>query len=380
MEDLKRRLEQIKENNLYRELKYLESPQEKNILIDGKEYLLMASNNYLGLANRQEVKNAMKNAIDIFGVGSGGSRLTTGSYKAHKALESRISEFFKREDTIVFNSGYTANVTVIQAICDESYTIFSDELNHASIIDGCRLSKAKTVVFKHNNILDLESKIKEHTSQNKIIITESVFSMSGDISPLDKIIKLSKKYNVRIMVDDAHGIGVIGNRGKGVLSHFNVNEEIDIYMGTLSKAIGTEGGFISADKHIIDFLRNRARGFIYSTAVAASICIASIKSIDLMDDENLNGELRENIAYFKYKFKNLFEDLVCESAIIKIQIGDEKKAIKISSKLLEEGICIPAIRYPTVKKGEAILRVCLMSTHTKEDIDRVYNAIKNIHY
>ncbi|MGL5577198.1 MAG: aminotransferase class I/II-fold pyridoxal phosphate-dependent enzyme [Sarcina sp.] len=376
MEDLKQKLEVIKENNLLRKLKYLETPQEKNIKIEGKEMLLMASNNYLSLANRPELKEAAIKGIELYGVGTGGSRLTTGSYNAHRELEDKLSKFFNREDTIVFNSGYTANITAIQAICDESYIIFSDELNHASIIDGCRLSKAKTVVFKHNDIKDLELKLKENEAENKLIVTEGVFSMSGDISPLDEIAKLAKKYKAKTMVDDAHGIGVIGENGKGILSHFDINKEIDIYMGTLSKAIGTEGGFISADSHVIEFLKNRARGFIYSTAISASLCLASIKSLELIESEDLNRRLRENIEYFNFKFKNLFENLICESAIIKISIGDEKKAVEISNKLLEVGICIPAIRYPTVKKGEAILRICLMSSHTKEDIDRVYNEIK----
>ena len=380
MDDLKQKLESIKENNLLRKLKYLESPQEKNIIIEGKEMLLMASNNYLALANRKELKEEAIKGIELYGVGTGGSRLTTGSYNAHRELEEKLSKFFDREDTIVFNSGYTANITTLQAICDESYIIFSDELNHASIIDGCRLSKAKIVVFKHNNIEDLEKKLKENTAENKLIITEGVFSMSGDISPLDKIVKLAKKYNAKTMVDDAHGIGVVGEKGRGILSHFNINKEIDIYMGTLSKAIGTEGGFISGDKHIVEFLKNRARGFIYSTSIAASLCMASIKSLEIMESEDLNKNLRENIEYFNQKFKNLFEDLICESAIIKILIGDEKKAVEISNKLLEAGICIPAIRYPTVRKGEAILRVCLMSSHTKEDIDRVYGEIRKLNY
>ncbi|WP_297519712.1 pyridoxal phosphate-dependent aminotransferase family protein [uncultured Clostridium sp.] len=380
MDDLKQKLESIKENNLLRKLKYLESPQEKNIIIEGKEMLLMASNNYLALANRKELKEEAIKGIELYGVGTGGSRLTTGSYNVHRELEEKLSKFFDREDTIVFNSGYTANITTLQAICDESYIIFSDELNHASIIDGCRLSKAKIVVFKHNNIEDLEKKLKENTAENKLIITEGVFSMSGDISPLDKIVKLAKKYNAKTMVDDAHGIGVVGEKGRGILSHFNINKEIDIYMGTLSKAIGTEGGFISGDKHIVEFLKNRARGFIYSTSIAASLCMASIKSLEIMESEDLNKSLRENIEYFNQKFKNLFEDLICESAIIKILIGDEKKAVEISNKLLEEGICIPAIRYPTVRKGEAILRVCLMSSHTKEDIDRVYGEIRKLNY
>lgn len=379
MDDLKDKLLELDNNNLRRTLKYLSSPQDKNIIIDGKQILLMASNNYLSLANRKKLKDIAIEGIQKYGVGSGGSRLTTGSYTPHKELEKKISLFFNREASIIFNTGYTANLTVLQAICDESYIIFSDSENHASIIDGCRLSKAKTVVFNHNDVNDLEEKIKNNISKNRLIVTEGIFSMSGDISPLDKICDVAKKYNARVMVDDAHGIGVIGESGKGILNYYNINDDVDIYMGTLSKAIGTEGGFVSGKSHIIEFLKNKARGFIYSTAIAPHLCMASIKSLELMEKENLTLKLRDNIKYTEGVFSSLFENVKYEGAVIKIPIGDEKKAVEISTKLLAEGIYIPAIRYPTVKKGEAILRLCLMSTHTKSEIDRVYKIIsKNL--
>lgn len=376
MKNLEDKLIDIKNKNLFRKLKYLESPQDKNIVIDGREILLMASNNYLGLANRKELKECAIEGIRRYGVGSGGSRLTTGSYTAHKQLEDDLSKFFKRDKALVFNNGYVANVGIIQAICDETYTIISDEENHASIIDGCRMTKAKKMIFKHNDMNSLEKCLKL-ANGNKLIITEGVFSMSGDISKLDEIVKLAKKYEARVMVDDAHGIGVLGSNGRGILEHYNLNNEIDIYMGTLSKAIGVEGGFVCGSNDLIDYLINKARGFIYSTSIAPHLCMASSKSLELMEKENLTQKLNTNIKYFYKKFRGLFKDIKCESAIIKIQIGDEKKAVKISEILLENNIYIPAIRYPTVKKGEAILRVCIMSTHTVEDIDRVYEVINN---
>lgn len=378
MDDLKLKLEAIRENNLLRKMNYLESPQDKTIIIEGKEILLMSSNNYLGLANREELKEAAIEGIEKYGVGSGGSRLTTGSYEPHEKLEQSLFKFFNKEDAIIFNTGYGANLAVLQSICDETYTIISDEENHASIIDGCRLAKASKLIFKHNDMKDLEEKLNNVQTKNILIVTEGVFSMSGDIALLDKIVILSKKYNAKLMVDDAHGIGILGQRGKGTLEHFNLNKEVDIYMGTLSKAIGVEGGFVCADKYVVDYLRNKARGFIYSTAISAHLCMASIKSLELMEDGSLSRKLQENIKYFDSVFKKEFKDIKCESAIIKIPIGNEKKAVEISKKLLEKNILIPAIRYPTVKKGEAILRVCLMSTHTKEDIQEVYDAIKNI--
>ena len=378
MDDLKSKLLDIDNNNLRRKLKYLSSPQDKNIVIDGKEILLMASNNYLDLANRQELKDAAIDGINKYGVGSGGSRLTTGSYLPHRELEEKLSKFFNREDSIIFNSGYTANITVIQAICDESYIIFSDSENHASIIDGCRLSKAKIIVFKHNDILELEEKLKINKSKNMLIITEGIFSMSGDLSLLKEICRLAKRYDTKVMVDDAHGIGVVGKQGRGILDFYNLNDDVDIYMGTLSKAIGTEGGFVSGKTHIIEYLKNKARGFIYSTAIAPHLCMASIKALEIMERENLTEKLRYNIKYTEKTFKQTFKNIKCDSAVIKIPIGDEKKAVEISTKLLDIGIYIPAIRYPTVKKGEAILRLCIMSSHTEEDINRVYKSIQNI--
>lgn len=379
MKSIENRLLQIKDNNLFREIKYLNSAQDKYIEIDDERYLLMCSNNYLSLSNRKELKEAAINAIKKYGVGTGGSRLTTGSYDIHRKLEIALSKFFNREETIVFNSGFVANVATISSICDEEYTIFSDELNHASIIDGCRLSKAKIVIFKHNDMNDLKKKILNLDTKKSIIITEGVFSMDGDIAAVDEIVKIAKNFNSLVMVDDAHGVGVLGKTGKGILEYFNLNEEVDIYLATLSKAIGTEGGFISGKKTLIDFLKNRARGFIYSTAISVSICNASIKSLELMQSENLSESLSENIKYFKEKFSEKFNNLTCESAIIKIPIGSEKKAVEISNYLFKNNIYLSAIRYPTVKKGEAILRVCLMNTHTKEEIDLLYNIISKFY-
>lgn len=377
MKDIENRLKAIKDDNLFREIKYLNSPQNKYIKIDNKEYLLMCSNNYLSLANRDELKSIAINAINEYGVGTGGSRLTTGSYQAHKKLENKLSEFFKRESTILFNSGYVANLATISAICDSNYIIFSDELNHASIIDGCKLSKAKIVVFKHNDVKDLELKIKKYNGYKKIIITEGVFSMGGDIAPVDEIVRIAKRFDSLVMIDDAHGIGIIGQNGRGVLEHFSLNQEVDIYMGTLSKAIGAEGGFISGKFELIDFLKNQARGFIYSTSLQTASCMAAIRALEIMEVENLSKGLQENIKYFNKKFKQIYVDLKCESAIIKIPIGDEKQAVKMSEYLFNNNIYVSAIRYPTVKRNEAILRVCLMNTHTKEDIDLLYSLIVN---
>lgn len=377
LKDINKRLENIKNKNLYRKLNYLESPQDKIIKINGKKQILMASNNYLALANREELKDAAKEAINNYGFGSGGSRLTTGTYEVNRLLEEKIAEFFNRESALVFNSGYVANTGVIATIANENYTIFSDELNHASIIDGCKLAKGKVVIFNHNDMEDLQEKLKSKITENSLIITEGVFSMDGDICKLKEIIKIAKKFNSLVMVDDAHGLGVLGKKGKGILEHFNINDDVHIYLGTLSKAIGSEGGFITGEKNLIDFIKNTARPFIFSTAISMGAINASIKAFEIIEkEENLTKKLKENIEYLNLKLKNIEIESHSKSAIIPILIGDEEKAVEISDYLKENGVYVSAIRYPTVKMGKAILRVCLMTTHSKEDIDFFVEKLK----
>lgn len=377
MIDIKSKLDFIKENNLYREIKYLSKPQDKFTIIDNKNVLLMSSNNYLGLCNNEEIKQSSINALNKYGLGAGGSRLTTGSYILHKELEEKIAKFKNEESSLIFNTGYMANLGVISAICDENYYIFSDELNHASIIDGCRLSKAKTIIYKHNDMYDLEEKIKEVNPKYGVIVTDSVFSMDGDICNLPKIIEISNRYNLLTIVDDAHATGVIGKSGRGSSEYFNLKPDITI--GTLSKAIGSEGGFVCASSDIIDYLKNKARSFIFSTALSPAIIAGSIKSIDIIEkNQILVKKLQSNVKYMVKGLKNIGFDTKSLTPIIPILIGEEKIALKFSEKLLEEGIYIPAIRYPTVKKGEAILRLTLMSTHDFEDLDFALNKIKEI--
>ncbi|WP_195237617.1 8-amino-7-oxononanoate synthase [Romboutsia sp. 1001285H_161024_C4] len=377
MDKIKAKLQQIKENNLYRKIKYLNKPQDKYTTINNKKILLMSSNNYLGLCNNEEVKKSAIESINKYGLGSGGSRLTTGSYDLHKKLEEKIAKFKGYEDAIIFNTGYMANIGVIAAICDEDYYIFSDELNHASIIDGCRLSKGKTIVYKHNDIKDLTNKINKINPKHGIIVTDSVFSMDGDICKLDEIVKIAKKHNLISIVDDAHATGVIGKTGRGSSEYFNIKPDITI--GTLSKAIGSEGGFVCTNSDIINYLRNKSRSFIFSTALSPAVIGASIKSFEIIENNPyLVKKLKENVEYLCKGLKNIGFDINRETPIIPILIGDEKKAIKISESLLEEGIHIPEIRYPTVKKGEAILRVTLMATHDFCDIDLVINSIKKL--
>ena len=377
--DIKEKLQQIKDNNLYREIRYLSSPQDKYAIIDGKKLLLMSSNNYLGLSNDERVKKAAIQGLIKYGLGSGGSRLTTGSYNPHKLLEEKLALFKNTESALVFNTGYMANLGVISAICDEESFIFSDELNHASIIDGCRLSKGKTIVYKHNDMNDLRKKVEITKATKGIIITDSVFSMDGDIARVDEISVIAKENNLLSIVDDAHATGVIGKTGRGSSEYFNC--PVDITIGTLSKAIGSEGGFVCGDKETIDFIKNKARSFIFSTAISPAVISGTIKSLDIiMENTLLTKKLSKNIEYFCEGLKKIGFNIESNTPIIPIIIGDEKLTVDFSNKLMEEGIFIPAIRFPTVKKGEARLRLTLMATHDYEDLNFALNKIEKIKY
>lgn len=378
MNDIKEKLQIIKEKNLYREMRYLSKSQDKYTVIDGREILLMSSNNYLGLANNEEVKKAAIDGINEFGLGSGGSRLTTGSYDLHKKLEEKIDKFKNCEAALIFNTGYMANVGVISAICDENYYIFSDELNHASIIDGCKLAKGKTIVYKHNNMEDLYDKISTINPTKGIIVTDSVFSMDGDIANIPEIVKIAKAFNLLTVVDDAHATGVIGKNGRGSSEYFNC--KVDITIGTLSKAVASEGGFVCADEYIIDYLKNKARSFIFSTALSPGIINGSIKSFELIASTDRVQRLNNNIKYINKKLNEIGieTDENRDSPIIPIFIGDEDLAMNISKSLLENGIYIPAIRYPTVPLNKSILRMTIMSTHDKKDLDIVVDKLKHI--
>lgn len=378
MNDIKEKLQTIKEKNLYREMRYLSKPQDKYTIIDKMEVLLMSSNNYLGLANNEEVKKAAIDGINEFGLGSSGARLTTGSYDLHKKLEERIAKFKNCEAALIFNTGYMANVGVISAICDENYYIFSDELNHASIIDGCKLAKGKIIVYKHNNMEDLYDKISTINPTKGIIVTDSVFSMDGDIANIPEIVKIAKEFNLLTVVDDAHATGVIGKNGRGSSEYFNC--KVDITIGTLSKAVASEGGFVCADEYIIDYLKNKARSFIFSTALSPGIINGAIKSFELIESTDRVQRLNNNIKYINKKLNEIGIETGGnrDSPIIPIFIGDEDLAMNTSKSLLENGIYIPAIRYPTVPLNKSILRMTIMSTHDKKDLDIVVDKLKHI--
>ena len=374
------KLTKVKEDGLYRKLKYIETAQSPRVRIEGKDVMLFGSNNYLGLCDDPRLKEAAIVAINKYGVGAGGSRLTTGSNNLHEKLELKLASFKGTEASLVFNTGYMANIGIITALCDKNWVIFCDRLNHASIIDGCILSGAKLVRYKHCDIDNLTKKINKHKGVNNLIITDGVFSMSGDVAPLLDIVEVAKQNDMITMVDDAHGTGVLGENGRGTASHFGVSEQIDILMGTLSKAVASEGGYVAGKYELIDYFKNFSRSFIYSTALSPAVIATSIKSLEIIENDT---EMRTNLLNMSNWFQkqlrkagfNVPETI---TPIITIIVGDAEKAVQFSGNLLDEGIYIPAIRPPTVPKGTSLLRISLMATHTQQDLNEALKKIEII--
>ena len=367
-------IEELKEQGLYIYIRTLEGPQGAWLTIGGKKVLNMCSNNYLGFANEPRLKEAAKKAIDEWGVGPGAVRTIAGTLKIHEELERALAEFKKVEAVLFLQTGFIANQAVIPAIVGAGDAIFSDELNHASIIDGVRLSKADRYIWKHRDTKDLEEKLKEATEKGvrrKLIITDGVFSMDGDLAPLPKIVELAEKYNAMVMVDDAHGEGVLGDSGRGIVDHFGLHGKVDIEIGTLSKAFGVVGGYIAGKKELIDYLKQKARPFLFSTPLSPADTAASLEAVKiLMESGDRVKKLWDNAKYFKENMKKLGFDLgVSETPITPVMLYDAKVATEFSKRLLENGVFAQAIGYPTVPKGKARIRVMISAVHTKEDLD-----------
>ena len=371
----------IKESGLYRDLRVVGNAQDTHIEIEGRSFLSFCSNNYLGLANHPSVVKAVKDAVEEYGWGAGASRLVSGNMILHEALEDTISRFKGKEAAIVFPTGYMANLGAITSLVSNGDLVICDKLNHASIIDGCRLSGADFRVYAHCNMDKLENILKKASQYNrKLIVTDSVFSMDGDLAPLPDIVRIATEYNAMIMVDEAHGTGVFGENGRGVVEHFNLNKEIDVVMGTLSKAIGSLGGYVSGDIDLISYLRNKARSFMYTTALPPAVCAASIAGINLIqEDPSMRESLWYNVRFIKDKLRSLNINMISsESQIIPILIGDAQKAVEISTLLYEKGILIPAIRPPTVPANSSRLRMTVMSSHTQGDLESLFEVLSEV--
>ena len=375
-------------------MRLMETPESSHVKIrmpDGasQKQILLASNSYLDLANIPELKQTMAQAVLEWGTGSGGARLTTGNKTPHRELEEFIAKFKGEESAITFNTGYMANVGTISALCGKNDFIFSDELNHASIIDGIRLSRAKCFVYKHNDMADLQRVIQEADKSEaaesalpvprKLIVTDAVFSMDGDLANLPELLRIAKENDCLLMIDEAHATGVLGKTGRGLAEHYGC-AHADVTVGTLSKAVAAEGGFVAGPKQLTEFLKNKSRSFIFTTAMAPAVAAAACNNLRYIDahPERVQN-LRDNVKFFCEALQHEGVNVVqSPSAIVPIVIGDEAKAMRISAKLQEQGILIPAIRYPTVAKGQARLRASLMATHTHEQLQIAATTIAQI--
>ena len=365
---LAEKVQDLKDTGVYRKLPVLESPCDAEIVLNGKSVINLSSNNYLGFANHPRIKEAAKRAIDTYGVGSG----AVGNTALHEELDRTIATFKREDAAIAFQSGFNCNAGAIQAITEKGDLIISDSLNHASIIDGCRLSRADKTVFQHSDMEDLERVLKERREnyRNVLIITDGVFSMDGDIAPLDKLYAVAEKHGVITMVDDAHGEGVLG-RGKGIVAHFGLHGRFDLEMGTLSKAFGVVGGSLAGKKLIIDYLRQKARPFLFSSAVTPADTAACLAAIELVEESpELVDKLWENAEYFKAGMKDLgFDTGKTETPIVPVMLGEAVLAKTFSRRLFEEGIFAMALGFPTVPRGKARIRVMNTAAHSREDLD-----------
>ena len=375
-------LSRLKDAGLYRHMSLIQGPQEPKVTVNGKDVILLCSNNYLGLANHPKVKEASISAIEKYGFGSGASRLVSGNMELHEELEQRLAGFKDTEAALVFNSGYHANIGIIPALASRGNLIFSDKLNHASIVDACILSRARLIRYPHKDMDALEKLLKKNspltTHHSPLIITDGIFSVDGDIAPLKELSELADKYNCMLMIDDAHATGVLGESGKGTMEYFGIDNPNIIQMGTLGKALGCFGAYIVGSRKLIDYLINKARSFIYTTSLPSSVCAASIAAIDIIEDEpQLRQNLWDRIKFFRSSLVNAgFDIMNSETQIIPILIGKADKTVKISNNLLDKGVFVQAIRPPTVPEGTSRLRITLMATHSWDDLKYALETIE----
>lgn len=381
LKDIQQDLGALKQKGLYRSLRVLESSSGIRAKFLGKQTLLFCGNDYLGLTHHPRVIRAAKKALGKYGVGSGAARLISGTSDLHQKLERKIARFKGKQSALVFTAGFLANLGILTAFAGEQDVIIMDKLCHASLIDGARLSKAEIRVFPHKNYERCEDLLrKTQDARRRILVTETVFSMDGDRADLKTLIRLKQKHNALLVVDDAHGTGVLGRRGHGATEESGVGNKVDIIMGTLSKAIGALGGFVAADKAFIDHLINFARPFIFATALPPVLCAAAMEALSTIEEEPvIRKKLWDNIHKVHAGLSELgFSLMEPESAILPVIIGDEKKALSVFEKLLSQGIFIPPVRYPTVPKGKARLRVTLSAAHSDKDITKLLKAFKTV--
>ncbi|RAL26423.1 glycine C-acetyltransferase [Thermoflavimicrobium daqui] len=378
---LQAEMENWKKDGTFRPLTELESDQGAKVKIRGKEVIQLSSNNYLGLTIHPRMKKAALEAVETFGAGTGSVRTIAGTFSMHEAFEKRLAEFKHTEAALVFQSGFTANVGVIASILTEQDVVISDELNHASIIDGIRLTKAARRIYKHSDMNDLEKALQETQNYRvRLVITDGVFSMDGDIAPLPDIVELAEKYDALVMVDDAHASGVLGKNGRGTVDHFGLHGRVHIQVGTLSKAIGVLGGYVAGPQVLRDYLIHRARPFLFSTSHPPAVTAACEAAIDiLLEEPELIERLWSNARFFKEGLERLgFETGNSETPITPVIVGEDALAMRLSDELFAEGVYAQGIAYPTVAKGKARVRTIVTAAHSQEDLELALQAFEKV--
>ena len=371
----------LKEAGLFNTIRTIESPMDAWVTINGRRLLNFCANNYLGLANHPRIRAAAQKAIDEYGVGPGAVRTIAGTMSLHVELEKRLAEFKQAEACISLQSGFTANLATIPAIVGKGDVIFSDELNHASIIDGSRLSRAKIVRYAHNDVADLRRQIEATTEYGRrLIVTDGVFSMDGDIAPLDKICDVAEEYGIMLMVDDAHGEGVLGRGGRGIVDHFGLHGRVDIEVGTLSKAFGVMGGIVAGKQSIVDWLRQRGRPFLFSSALTIPDTAACLESVNILQESTeLVDKLWSNGEVFKNGMQELgFDTGHTQTPIVPVMLGEAPLAQQFSRRLFEEGVFAMAIGFPTVPRGKARIRVMNSAAHSPSDLETALAAFEKV--
>lgn len=377
--DLQTELDRMREEGTFRPLVTLQSEQGAKVVINGREVIQLSSNNYLGLTDHPRLKQAAINAVEKYGAGTGSVRTIAGTLTMHQELEKKLAAFKHTEASLVFQSGFTTNQGVLSAVLSEDDVVISDELNHASIIDGIRLTKAARTVYKHVDMISLEKALADTQNYRKrLIVTDGVFSMDGTIAPLPKIVKLAEKYNALIMVDDAHASGVLGENGRGTVNHFGLDGKVDIQVGTLSKAMGVLGGYVAGPQVLIDYLIHKGRPFLFSTSHPPAVTMACMEAINVLIEEPERIEkLWNNSEFFKQGLRSLgFNTDKSETPITPVMIGDEALTLKLADKLLEYGVFAQGIVFPTVAKGQARIRTIVTSEHSNADLEQALGAFE----
>ncbi|MCY7891671.1 glycine C-acetyltransferase [Bacillus vallismortis] len=378
-EFLKTELDRMRENHTWQDIKQLESMQGPSVTVNHKNVIQLSSNNYLGFNSHPRLIKAAQEAVQQFGAGTGSVRTIAGTFTMHQELERKLAAFKKTEAALVFQSGFTTNQGVLSSILSKDDIVISDELNHASIIDGIRLTKADKKVYQHVDMSDLERVLRKSMNYRmRLIVTDGVFSMDGNIAPLPDIVELAEKYDAFVMVDDAHASGVLGENGRGTVNHFGLDGRVHIQVGTLSKAIGVLGGYAAGSKVLIDYLRHKGRPFLFSTSHPPAVTAACMEAIDVLLEEPEHMErLWENTAYFKSMLVKMGLTLTqSETPILPILIGDEAVAKQFSDQLLSRGIFAQSIVFPTVAKGKARIRTIITAEHTKKELDQALSVIE----